>query len=98
MAAECVRLYRLRPGALRTVTQAAEATLVPTLRQQPGFLAYRLTATADDRAVSVSVWESESQAAFANLLEAEWIRDAIASVLVGLPDELIGRVVVDRRA
>jgi hypothetical protein len=73
----------------------AEWDLVPVFRRQNGFLGYRLTTTADDRAISVSSWETEELAAVADMLESEWVRIHIADRLDGLPDVFVGKVVVE---
>src|SRR5262245_5441725 len=92
---ECVRTYRLVHGSIPTVVATAEWDLMPVFRRQNGFLGYRLTTTADDRAMSVSTWETEELAAVADMLESDWVRAHIADRLDGLPDVFVGRVVVE---
>jgi hypothetical protein len=95
MSYQCVRTYRLKPGSPGAVQWSAELHLVQTLRGQLGFLGYRFVRTADDRAVSESAWETDAQAAFADYLEAEWVRQHISAHLAGLPDSYLGPVTID---
>lgn len=90
MLFHCVRIYRLRPGTTGRVVNLARRFLLPALEGQAGFRHYHLLTTADDRLVSDSVWETEAQAAFADLLESDWVRAHISDDLDGLPDLLIG--------
>ncbi len=48
--------------------------------------------TADDRAVSESVWETEEEAIAADVVEADWVRATISGDLDGLPDLLVGPI------
>jgi hypothetical protein len=91
---ECVRTYRLVHGSVPTVVATAEWDLVPVFRRQNGFLGYRLTVTADDRAISASSWETEELAVVADMLESDWVRAHIADHLDGLPDVFVGKVMV----
>lgn len=91
---QCVRVYRFRSGTIDRVSRAVELELVPRLLQQPGFVAYRFVTTADDRAVSESVWETQEEAVSADVVEADWVRAIISADLDGLPDLLIGPIEV----
>lgn len=95
MSYQCVRIYRFRPGRLGRVVESVRLGLIPELAQQPGFMRFRFVTTADDRAVSESVWETDAQAASADVVEAAWVRSTISGDLAGLPDLLIGEVEVD---
>lgn len=95
MPYQCVRIYRFRRGALGSVLASVRFILLRSLIAQAGFLRYRFVTTADDRAVSESVWETEEQAAFADVVESDWVRASVSDDLAGLPDLLIGPVEVD---
>ena len=95
MSAQLVRTYSLNPGALGALVRSVERDLLPDLRRQPGFLSYRLVTTADDRAVSESTWETDGQAAFADSVEADWVRAKITGHLAALPDQYVGPVAVE---
>lgn len=95
---QCVRIYRFQHGSLGEVIASARQQLIPKLETQPGFVRYQLVTTADDRAVSTSVWETDAAAATADLVEADWVRASISHHLAGLPELLIGPVVVDTGA
>jgi hypothetical protein len=95
MPFQLVRTYRFRPGATSVVARSVERELAPRLRQQPGFLTYRLLTTADDRAVSVSTWVRPEEAILGDVVEAEWVRDAITDELAALPDVFVGQIVVE---
>jgi len=95
MRFQCVRIYRFRRGSLFRVVTSVRLNLIPQLRKEPGFVRFRFITTADDRAVSESVWETEAQAASADVVEADWVRASISDELDGLPDLLIGPIEVD---
>ncbi len=92
---QCVRIYRLRRGALGRVRRFVDLRLVPALAQQSGFVGYRFISTADDRAVSESVWETEEEAVAADVIEADWVRATISGDLDGLPDLLVGPIEIE---
>jgi hypothetical protein len=92
---QCARIYRFRTGTMDHVRSAVEATLLPSLAQQPGFVRYRFMTTADDRALSESVWETIAEAASADVVEGDWVRGSISSDLDGLPDLLIGPIEIE---
>jgi len=94
MTYQCVRTYRFNRGALGTVKNSALWDLLPELERQPGFLGYRLITTADDRAVSESIWETYEQAESADVVEADWVRKSISDLLAGLPDLFVGPIAV----
>ncbi|SRR5579885_1784301 len=95
MPYQCVRVYRFRSGKLGRVVTSIKQTLAGSFTTQPGFIGYRFVTTADDRAVSESVWDTDEQAAFADVIESDWVRANISQYLDGLPDLLIGPVEVD---
>ena len=92
---QCIRIYRFRRGRLGSVVSSVRRALLSALMAQTGFLRYRWVTTADDRAVSESVWETEEQAAFADVVESDWVRAHVSRELEGLPDLLLGPVEVD---
>ena len=94
MTYQCVRTYRFNRGALGQVKDSAMWELLPDLERQPGFLGYRLITTADDRAVSESLWETYEQAQSADVVEAAWVRRSISDLLDGLPDLFVGPIAV----
>ena len=94
MTYQCIRTYRFNRGALGSVKDSAMRDLLPDLERQPGFLGFRLITTADDRAVSESIWETYEQAQFADVVEAAWVRQTISDRLDGLPDLFVGPIEV----
>lgn len=98
MTYQCVRIYRFRPGSLDRVSRSVRFELVPAFARQPGFRRYRFVASADDRAVSESLWETSPQAVSADVIEGDWVRALVSTDLADLPDVVIGEVEVDAEA
>lgn len=61
-------------GDTQEVTEKARAGILPIFKQQPGFLAYG-TIIQDGKIVSVSAWNSESDARAADDAARQWVSE-----------------------
>lgn len=74
-------LYQFKPGTIDEVIQRAEAGMLPTFRQQPGFVAYGLIKTGENTGISLSFWQSQEQAEAAVKVAASWVRENLAEMV-----------------
>ncbi len=74
-------LYQCKPGTIDEVLRRAEAGMLPTFRQQPGFVAYGIVKTGESSAISLSFWQSQEQAEAAVKVAASWVKENIAEMI-----------------
>jgi quinol monooxygenase YgiN len=73
-----VALYQFKPGTLAGAIAKAQAGFLPILRQQPGFVRYTVGDLGDDRAVTISGWQTKAEADAAVATAADWVRQNLA--------------------
>ncbi len=91
MAHVRVAVYKFKPGTMDEVIRRAQSGMLPTFRQQPGFVAYEVIQTGDDEGVSISTWESAEQAQAAIQTAAGWVQENLAEFVVSV-DNHVGEV------
>ncbi len=69
------------------IAKAREGFL-PVLRQQPGFVRYTAGDLRDDRAVSISGWETKAEADAAVAEAADWVKQTLARDLVSVQNHV----------
>jgi hypothetical protein len=70
-----LRRYRVRLGTVAQAVTQTEATLVPLLKQVPGFVAYYLLDTGDNIVAALTVFDSKPAAESASGLLSGWFRN-----------------------
>jgi heme-degrading monooxygenase HmoA len=88
MAHVRIAVYTCNPGTLDEVVRRAEADVLPLFRSQPGFIAYEVVKTGDDRGVSISTWKSAEQAQAAVATAAGWVKENLADALVSVENHV----------
>lgn len=93
-----VAYFRLKSGSFEQVVSAVKAPggLLGIFREQPGFQSYELIETGSGL-ISVSHWESSTQADAASRVAAAWATDHIDD-LVKLQQSDVGEVVLSSLA
>ncbi|HET7880950.1 MAG TPA: antibiotic biosynthesis monooxygenase [Acetobacteraceae bacterium] len=89
-----VRKFNLRRGSGPEVARRVNDSLVPLLRQLPGFRSYYLFAGGPDVLVSIRIFDSADEALASNELAAAWIRDNVLEFTRGMPEVMSGDVIV----
>lgn len=89
-----VRKFTLRRGAAPEVARRVEESLVPLLRQLPGFRNYYLFDGGPDVLVSIRIFNSADEALASNELAATWIRNNVLEFTKGMPEVMAGEVMV----
>jgi heme-degrading monooxygenase HmoA len=69
-----LRRYRVRLGTIADTAARAEDTLVPSLRQLPGFVAYHLLHTGDSTVAALVLFETKAGADAGARALSDWFR------------------------
>jgi hypothetical protein len=85
-----IRRYRNWLGPAGEVARRARETLVPTLRDLPGFRLYCAFESEDGDALSLNIAEDRRQAIAPNAQILQWVRTEAADVLPHLPEVITG--------
>jgi heme-degrading monooxygenase HmoA len=73
-----VATYKITEGSYQDIAGSAKTGMLPTFKEQPGFVRYGLADVGDGVILSLSVWESREQADAAAPVAAAWVRDNLA--------------------
>lgn len=76
-----IGVYKVKTGMLDEVARRAEAGMLPTFHNQPGFVGYGIIKEGTDKGISLSVWETREQAEKAVQVAAAWVKDNIADMI-----------------
>ena len=76
-----VAIYQFKPGTVGEALAKAQAGLLPIYRAQPGFVGYGVVTTANDGAVSISIWETAEQAQAAVQTAGSWVAANVAGLV-----------------
>jgi heme-degrading monooxygenase HmoA len=89
-----VRKFTLRRGSAGEVARRVEETLVPLLREMPGFLDYYLFDGGPDVVVSIRIFDTAEHALASNEVASAWIRNNVLEFTRGMPEVMAGDVIV----
>jgi len=89
-----VRKFTLKRGSAPEVARRVQSSLVPRLRQLPGFKAYYLFDGGPDVLVSIRIFDSADAAFASNEVAATWIRENVLEFTRGMPEVMAGNVLV----
>lgn len=81
--------YRVKLNEADTTLRLIDGTLVPRLRQIPGFISYYAAVAAPQLLVSVGLFRDRASCDEANQITSEWL-DAQATEIVEGPPKLLG--------
>jgi len=75
-----VRTYRVAPGDLDRIMHAIDASFVPELSAQPGFVAYQSIDAGDGNLVTITTFRDEAAAANSAGLAKDFIARELSDV------------------
>ena len=69
------------PGDAEEIVGKARAGILPIFKQQPGFIAYGVM-VRDNQLISMSAWQSESDAKAADEVARDWVSSNVDMTVV----------------
>jgi hypothetical protein len=75
------------------VGHAVEKLVLPILKEQEGFVSYKLVTTGVDSIISISVFDTSDQADAANSIIRKIVKDSMRSLLPYPPKAVVGEVI-----
>jgi heme-degrading monooxygenase HmoA len=89
-----VRKYRVRRGSAGEWAQRVQAGFVPLMRDLEGFQGYYLVDGGEDVVITISMFDSADAALASNAKAADWVRHNVLEFARGLPEVMVGDVLV----
>ena len=89
-----VRRYKVRRGSVEHLAQRVQEGFVPLVRQMDGFRSYYLLDGGPDVLITVSVFDNADEALASNERAADWVRNNVLEFTKGLPEVMIGTVLI----
>ncbi len=89
-----IRRGKANPGSLNELARRIQDSMVPTIRNLPGFVAFTFVNLGNDEGTSISVFETQDAAAESNRLAGDWARQNLADISPGPPDMSEGEVLI----
>jgi heme-degrading monooxygenase HmoA len=83
-----IRRMKTKPGSLDEAVQRIENGFVPLISSMPGFGEYTVMQVGEDEGLTISVFETQEQAAESNRRAAEWVSENLAPLAAG-PHEIV---------
>jgi hypothetical protein len=89
-----VRKYRVRRGSTAEWTQRVRDGFVPLMRELAGFRGYYLLEGGPDVIIAISMFDSADEAIVSNEKAADWVRNNVMELARGMPEVMVGDVLV----
>ena len=89
-----VRKYRVRRGSTDKWAQRVREGFVPLIRELAGFRGYYLLKGGPDEVIAISMFDSADEALVSNEKAADWVRNNVLEFVRGMPEVMVGDVLV----
>src|SRR3954463_10382432 len=89
-----IRKYKVRRGSAGGIARRVRESFVPLVRQIPGFRGYYLLDGGPDVLITVSMFDSADEAFASNETAADWVRNNVLEFAKGMPEVMIGDVLI----
>ena len=89
-----IRRYSVRRGSVEELTRSVQEGFVPLVRQMKGFRGYYLINGGPDVLITISVFDSADEALASNEKAADWVRNNVLEATRGLPEVMVGGVLI----
>jgi heme-degrading monooxygenase HmoA len=73
-----VATYEIKKGSFQEIADAAHKGMLRTFRDQPGFIRYGLADLGNQTCLSLSMWETRSDAESSAPAAATWVRENLS--------------------
>jgi len=89
-----IRRYSVRRGSVEELSRRVQEGFVPLVRQMKGFRGYYLINGGPDVLITISVFDSADEAFASNEKAADWVRNNVLEATRGLPEVMVGDVLI----
>jgi heme-degrading monooxygenase HmoA len=89
-----VRKYRVRRGSTAEWARRVREGFMPLMRELEGFQGYYLVDGGEDVVITVSLFDSADAALTSNTKAADWVRHNVLEFARGMPEVMVGDVIV----
>ena len=89
-----IRKYTVRRGSATELARRVQDGFVPLVRQIQGFRGYYLLDGGPDVLITISMFDSADEALASNEKAADWVRHNVLEFTKGMPDVMVGNVLV----
>ena len=89
-----IRRYSVRRGSVEELSHRVQEGFVPLVRQMKGFRGYYLINGGPDVLTTISVFDSADEAFASNEKAADWVRNNVLEDTRGLPEVMVGDVLI----
>ena len=89
-----VRKYRVRRGSTAEWAQRVRDGFVPLMRELTDFRGYYLLDGGPDALITISMFDSADEALMSNEKAVAWVRNNVMEFARGMPEIMVGDVLV----
>ncbi len=89
-----IRRYNVRRGSAPELARRVQDGFVPLMRQIQGFKGYYLLDGGPDVLITISMFDSADEALASNAKAADWVRNNVLEFTKGMPDVMVGDVLI----
>src|SRR3954463_1942736 len=89
-----IRKYRVRRGSAEELARRVQEGFVPLMRQIQGFKGYYLLDGGRDVLITISMFDSADEALLSNERAADWVRNNVLEFTKGVPEVMVGDVLI----
>jgi hypothetical protein len=89
-----IRKYQVRRGSAAELARRVQHGFVPLVRQMQGFRGYYLLDGGPDVLITISMFDSADAALASNVSAADWVRNNVLEFTRGLPEVMVGDVLI----
>jgi heme-degrading monooxygenase HmoA len=89
-----IRKYKVTRGSAEDLARRVREGFVRLVRQIQGFKGYYLLDGGPDVLITISMFDSADNALASNETAAEWVRDNVLEFTKGLPEIVVGNVLI----
>jgi hypothetical protein len=72
-----VATYTINKGSFREIADLAQESMLPTFKEQPGFIRYGVADIGGNGCMSISLWETHDQAEASVPMAANWVKETL---------------------